>query len=73
MPPWLEDENELDKKLGTANAYIYHGPLDPNPLIQSGLELLQQINDDLDIPVNRQKKIIKLAGQEMFHDRYKKP
>ena len=73
LPPWLEDENELNKKLGTANAYTYHGPLDPNPLIQSGLELLQQINDDLDIPVNRQKKIIKLAGQEMFHDRYKKP
>ena len=72
LPPWRDDESELDKKLGTANAYMYNGPLDPNPLIQAGLELLQQINDDFDIPINRQKKIIKTAGQEMFHDRYKK-
>ena len=73
LPPWRDDENELDKKLGTANAYIYNGPLDPQPLLQAGSELLQSINDEFNVSPERQKKLIKKAGQDMFQQRYKKP
>lgn len=61
---------KLDKVLGTADAYLYTGPLDPQPLIDSFDDMKDYLANQ-DVPVS--EEALKKDGLNMFRSFYAGP
>ena len=61
----------INKRLGTADAYIYTGGLDPFPLIENGNKLLSEISKLIDQPIGKLKEEIQLFSNRLFSKYYK--
>ena len=61
--------NTIDE-LGTENAYMYSGPLDPNALIKAGRLLIRNISEKAYKSPNDLVDEIIQGGEELFNQRY---
>ena len=61
----------INKRLGSADAYIYTGELDPFPLIENGNELLGRISELIDEPIGKLKEEIEIFSNRLFSKYYK--
>ena len=61
----------INTRLGTADAYIYTGGLDPFPLIENGNKLLSEISKLIDQPIGKLKEEIQVFSNRLFSKYYK--
>jgi hypothetical protein len=66
-----DSTEEINDKLGTANAYTYTGPYSADSLLSLGQELEQDIADELGIASNDIDQIIRKAALILFRKYYK--
>ena len=67
----VKDLDQIANIVGTANAYTYTGPLQPEPLIKHGQEVLQKLTGSLANPRNEDAlTVITRLSEELFQLRY---
>lgn len=63
--------DELNRILGSADGWLYKGPLDVQGMLNRGLDLMKVVEEKIGLKVSRQQKLITNVARDFFGSKYR--